>query len=193
MIYNNIRNILWEGMYILMKMKILGIILIICCFLSGCQKGKPNGDKVVATIGDAQITLSEFNFYLDSVKQQMQGTELSSDEDWQTKDINGKKAIDVAKERALNIAGTNIAYIKLYELLGYEIDDAAKEQIAKTKDDIVIYTGYTEKELNGYLNKLKNIPNLILKFGRFIPNNIAHYDEILGVELASDNQYAIKL
>ena len=64
----------------------------------------------------------------------------------------------------------------------------------KTNDDIVIYTGYTKEELNkmGCLARIKTSVknNLIIKFGRFIPGQNLHYDEVLGVKLASDNQYA---
>lgn len=59
-----------------------------------------------------------------------------------------------------------------------------------TNDDVVIYTGYTEQEIERYVNKLKQYKNIIIKFGRFIPNQEKHYDEVLGVELASPNQYA---
>ncbi len=72
----------------------------------------------------------------------------------------------------------------------FELITAIRE---KTIDDIVIYTGYNKDEIKDYLTKLKNIRNLIIKFGRFIPNKKSHYDEILGVELPSDNQYAILL
>jgi hypothetical protein len=59
-------------------------------------------------------------------------------------------------------------------------------------DDIVIYTGYTEEELadNPYYNWIISRPNIIIKYGRFRPNQTPHYDEVLGVNLASDNQYA---
>ena len=71
-----------------------------------------------------------------------------------------------------------------------------KEVRKYTNDDIVIYTGYTEKELLVYpstLTYLQRFPNIIIKFGRFIPNENPHYDEILGVKLASDNQYARRI
>lgn len=63
------------------------------------------------------------------------------------------------------------------------------------EDDIVIYTGYTEEELNkyGYIEDLQKYPNIILKVGRFRPNQKPHYDEVIGVELVSDNQYGIKI
>lgn len=73
----------------------------------------------------------------------------------------------------------------LYELITYIR--------VKTDDDIVIYTGYYKEEIQSYINELKQFKNIIIKFGRFIPNNKKHYDEVLGVHLASDNQYAEKI
>lgn len=75
------------------------------------------------------------------------------------------------------------------------------------EDDVVIYTGYTEEELEGLHNynyttgvlqvvakdmytQLKNYKNIIIKFGRYIPSDETHMDPILGVQLASNNQYA---
>ena len=43
------------------------------------------------------------------------------------------------------------------------------------------------------LTLLSQYKNLIMKFGRFIPNQKPHYDEILGVNLASNNQYARRI
>ena len=75
----------------------------------------------------------------------------------------------------------------------------------KIKDDIVIYTGYTESELSmGYIGKdpkvnkqnyhflISNYDNIIIKFGRFLPNQGYHFDKVLGVKLASNNQYAME-
>ena len=63
----------------------------------------------------------------------------------------------------------------------------------KTDDDIVIYTGYYSNEISEKILKLKNFSNIIIKFGRYKPNNKPHRDELLGVDLASDNQYAEKI
>jgi len=43
------------------------------------------------------------------------------------------------------------------------------------------------------LTFLKDFDNIIIKYGRFIPGQEKHYDEILGVYLASNNQYAERL
>lgn len=63
-----------------------------------------------------------------------------------------------------------------------------------TNNDIVIYTGYTETELDYEIETLKRLfKNIIIKFGRFIPNQESHFDSVLGVTLASPNQYAKKI
>lgn len=62
-----------------------------------------------------------------------------------------------------------------------------------TNDDIVIYTGYNRSELEEKIELLLYFNNIIIKFGRYIPNQHSHYDNILGVNLASDNQYAVKI
>ena len=54
----------------------------------------------------------------------------------------------------------------------------------------VIYTGYYPNEIPEPLERLKQYKNIIVKFGRYIPDSQSKYDEILGVTLASSNQYA---
>ena len=60
-------------------------------------------------------------------------------------------------------------------------------------DDIVIYTGYTEDELQDKVLILQQYDNIIIKFGRYVPDKESHYDELLGVDLANDEQYARKI
>lgn len=72
----------------------------------------------------------------------------------------------------------------------YNLIDAFRK---RTQDDIVIYTGYKEKEIQDKIDILKQFPNIIIKFGRFIPNQKSHYDDVLGVQLASPNQYARRI
>lgn len=57
-------------------------------------------------------------------------------------------------------------------------------------DMVVIYTGYDKNEIQNEINVLSELKNITVKFGRFVPNQGKHYDDILGVFLASDNQYA---
>lgn len=60
-------------------------------------------------------------------------------------------------------------------------------------DDIIIYTGYNKDEVIEYVKEFSIYPNIIVKFGRYIPNQEKHYDDVLGVYLASNNQYAERI
>lgn len=57
-------------------------------------------------------------------------------------------------------------------------------------DPVVIYTGFYPEEIRGYLDDLSKLGNIIIKFGRYIPDDTSHFDPILGVNLASNNQWA---
>lgn len=63
----------------------------------------------------------------------------------------------------------------------------------KSNDPIIIYTGYEPEEIDYAIQHLKLFSNIIIKFGRFIPDQESHYDEILGVNLASPNQRAERI
>lgn len=89
-----------------------------------------------------------------------------------------------------------------------ELSTFIKEFRKYSLDDIVIYTGYTEEEIHSFkyndktyletileMNKIVSQdiighPSIIIKYGRFKSSRNKKYDEILGIELASNNQYA---
>ena len=63
------------------------------------------------------------------------------------------------------------------------------------KDPVIIFTGYSEDECNnqGFLTPFitnDHLNNVVVKFGRYIPDQEPHLDPVLGVKLSSDNQYA---
>ena len=60
-------------------------------------------------------------------------------------------------------------------------------------DTFVIYTGYYPHEIMVELNSLQCFDNIIVKFGRYTPNRPSRYDDVLGVTLVSDNQYAERI
>ena len=72
----------------------------------------------------------------------------------------------------------------------YELIELLRE---RTNDDVVIYTGFYEEEIKDKIDKLKKFDNIIVKFGRYIPGQERHFDPVLGIELASDNQFAVKI
>lgn len=56
-------------------------------------------------------------------------------------------------------------------------------------DPIVVYTGFYPDEIEEDLYRLAPLGNIVFKFGRYIPGHEPHYDEVLGVNFASDNQW----
>ena len=74
-----------------------------------------------------------------------------------------------------------------------DLKEFVKKLREYNNDDIVIYTGYNKDEVIKYIKELSVYPNIIVKFGRYIPNQEKHYDDVLGVYLASNNQYAERI
>lgn len=111
-----------------------------------------------------------------------------------------KRYIDNPITKAIVIGGLE-PFDDAVDLLA--LIDCARRQFG-IKDPIVIYTGYEEAELEmgnygrignkeiqqSYWKNIKESGNIIVKFGRFRPNQEKHFDKILGVWLASNNQYA---
>lgn len=74
-----------------------------------------------------------------------------------------------------------------------EVFNLIRELRDTTNDDIVIYTGYNKDEIEDKINLLKLFDNIIIKYGRYVPNDVSRFDNVLGVILASSNQYAEKI
>lgn len=117
----------------------------------------------------------------------------------QNSPIAQSKIVDISNERLIKrylknkltsaIVFGGLEPFKQFDELFSFIEDFRKV----SKDEIVIFTGYYEDELKEEIEKLKQFKNIIIKFGRYIPGHKVHYDEILGVNLASDNQYAKRI
>jgi len=61
---------------------------------------------------------------------------------------------------------------------------------------IIIWTGYTKEECKDLIYLIKEKmkwSNIIMKYGRYVPGQESHYDELLGIKLANKEQYAEKI
>lgn len=130
----------------------------------------------------------------------------------QNSSLANEPDIEIDKEELLEVyMGNNISkaivlgglepFDSEFDLLPFI--DCARRQY-RIKDPIVIYTGYTEEELEegrfgkiqnpkiqqDYWKNIKNCGNIIVKFGRYRPAQEPHFDKNLGIYLASDNQYS---
>jgi hypothetical protein len=117
----------------------------------------------------------------------------------QNSELTNQKNIEVSIEFIINRYFDNpitqaIVIGGLEPMLQFvEILEFIKEFRLKCDDDIVIYTGYYPKEILYIIDRLSIYKNIIIKFGRYKENSNMKFDDILGVWLSSDNQYAIKI
>lgn len=114
--------------------------------------------------------------------------------------LEGADAIDISPERLYQLYATNdlthaVVVAGLEPMLQFaEVLDVIRYFRARgCDDDFVIYTGYTAAEVPYELNELRQYPNIVVKFGRYRPDEPPHYDPVLGVKLASSNQYAERI
>ena len=107
------------------------------------------------------------------------------------KDISNKDIINMYQQDELEesiVFGGLEPFLQFEELIAF-ISEFRKV----SNDDVVIYTGYYPSEIEREIDVLKKFKNIIIKFGRYISNRESKYDEVLGVTLVSDNQYAEKI
>lgn len=71
-----------------------------------------------------------------------------------------------------------------------EVLSFIKQFRERSDDPIIIYTGYYFNEIEDKAKEIIPYNNIIIKYGRYKCNNVGRYDEILGIHLSSDNQYA---
>lgn len=111
-----------------------------------------------------------------------------------------QKNIDISIDRIVEIYKQNSAITKAVVCCGMEPFDSWNDLLELvlafrefTDDDFVIYTGYKEDEIPEYIRILKNYNNIIIKFGRFVPDKESHLDPVIGVKLMNPEQYAKKI
>lgn len=76
------------------------------------------------------------------------------------------------------------SYVDLIELIKFIRIDK------QCNDTIVIYTGYGQGEDFIVEESIRHYHNIIIKWGRYVQNLESKFDPLLGVKLASNNQYA---
>lgn len=74
-----------------------------------------------------------------------------------------------------------------------ELVDLIRAFREKTDDDIVIYSGYYKNEIEDKIEVLSHYKNIIVKFGRYVPNKEKVFDNVLGVYLANEEQHAERI
>lgn len=117
----------------------------------------------------------------------------------QNSHLMNQKEIEVVPKRICNIFNSNmlvesIIFGGLEPMLQLEeMIDVISEFRKTNNEDIVIYTGYNEDEIQLELRMLSRYDNIYVKFGRYIEGLEPVFDDIGGVLLSSKNQYFKKI
>ena len=135
-----------------MKKTILSALIVCMMFMSACTKPEKGNDEavdlgegIVLKVGGTEMTSSQFSFFLDDIKNQMQGTELSEDASWETTEIEGKKAIDIAKERAYKSAVQYLSSIEIAKKMGLSYTDDEMKNL-KSQIKAAYFDQYEDSE-----------------------------------------------
>lgn len=132
-----------------MKKIILFSVLASLMLFGGCKKNEGSkgeiSGEVVLTVGESVMTSNQFGFFLDNVKSQMEGTELSTEDSWETAEIEGKKAIDVAKERAYESAVQCLSAIEVGKKEGISCTQEQLDEM-KSQIDVSLFEEYENAE-----------------------------------------------
>lgn len=118
-------------MKLLKKITVSALALALALSASGC--GRLNISKEIARVGDRVITEAEFKYYLENVKSQMLSesgqTSTGDDNSFWEAEIEGEKASDVAKNKALDEAvRVELACIKAEEA-GLSVSEETTREI----------------------------------------------------------------
>ena len=154
-------------------MKKLLMVMLSVLLLTSCS-------TPIARVGNIEISKNEFEFYLKSIKEQMSDTEFQTEEDWQNKEIEGRKAIEVAKEQAMDNAAKNALYIATAKAAGISLTDADKQEVKGIKGEFMSVKGSDA----GYKKFLKE-NNIDDKFIELMCESSVYYRKI-GEVVAED-------
>ncbi len=157
---------------------------------AGLLAGCTGSNASIATVNDEKIEKAEFVFYFS----QMQNTMLTeanpasveeANAFWETTEIEGKKAADVARERALEEAVKTVLKTQKAAELGVEPTDDDKQNIDMQIGQIITNMGGKSK----YESELKSMGTTADGYQRFLEQNVlaSKVDEVL----AQDPAYAV--
>ncbi|MDK2801624.1 MAG: foldase protein PrsA [Clostridiales bacterium] len=157
----------------------ISISLMLILMFSGCSgtNGEIAKNKEVATVNGEKVTVEEYDFFLQTVKQQMEeeARQQNVENVWE-QEIEGKKAVDVAKEKALEAVVKNEVQLLKAKELGLRLTEEDKKEITRQKkaymeslggrenyQKVLKNMGLTDKSLNMILENNKVLEKLYMK------------------------------
>ena len=138
-------------------MKTRKVIAFVCAFvfclgiIAGCSV---QDTKEVFSVNGEKITRGKFMFYLENMKEliaQESNVEITDENSWSTVEIDNKKAIDVAKEKALEDVVSLMVQVQKAKEEGITLTNEDKKAIGKQKNSFIQQYGGE----NGFNEQLK--------------------------------------
>ena len=126
-------------------------VCMLLTMLAGCR----NNSAEVFSVNGEKVTMGEFTFYLESMKEmiaQESNLDITDENSWSTIEIDNKKAIDVAKEKALDDAVSIMVQVQKAKEEGITLTNDEKKSIGKQKSSIIQQYG-GESGFNAQLKK----------------------------------------
>ena len=159
-------------------MKKRKIIALLCAlvFCIGVFAGCAQDSQEIFSVNGEKVTRGKFMFFLENMKEMIaeeSNLDIKDESSWETAEIENKKAIDVAKENALNDVVSLMVQVQKAKEEGITLSNDDKKAIGKQKNSFVQQYG-GENSFNEQLKKWQ------------ITSDI--FDEIL-----QDYKYASKL
>lgn len=165
----------------------IAAIMMTAGLFSGCSFG----DKAaVATVNDEEILKTEFAVYFSQMQSTMlTEAQVSTAEEanafWDTTEIEGKKAADVARERALDEAVKVVLKTQKAEELGVSLTDEDRQTIDQQIGQVINSMGGKSQ----YEAELKNMGSSADGYEQFLEHNMlaSKVDQ----KLSEDPAYAV--
>ncbi len=127
------------------KIKAVSLLLVICMALGAFASCSAVDVSEVMNVNGEKVTGGEYRFYLGAMKQLI-AAELSKDSadavDWENDELEGKKAIDIAKQRAYDDLVNCIVASSEAKKRGLVVSGEEKRAVS---DSILSYFGGTDK------------------------------------------------
>lgn len=137
-------------------MKLKKVIAIVCsamliiAIMSGCGQDT----REVLSVNGEKVSYGKFVFFLENMKEMIASEsdiDITDEASWSTVEIDNKKAIDVAKEKAVDDVVSLMVQVQRAKSEGIELTDEDKKSIGKQKNSIVSQYGGE----SGFKEKLK--------------------------------------
>lgn len=146
-----------------MKKLLCGILTLSMLLISGCSFTKIDAKQTVATVNGAEITAEFYSFYLTQVKKQMNSGGV--EDFWDTAELEGKKLIETAREKALDEVINAVVIEQKAEEQGIKLTKSEEESVTSQINSMVAQLG-SRDQYNKWLEEQGLTGELYARFIR---------------------------